>query len=79
MKVVHMMRRGGRELYEYKKALKMAKHAIDKICELTEEMEDQFSNEEEMDDEFSERRMRRRSASHNEDWDEMQNRSRRDY
>ena len=42
MGMIHIFERGGEELREYKKAVKMAKHAIDTICELTEEMEDQY-------------------------------------
>lgn len=43
MGFIRIMERGGEELREYKKALKMAKQGIETICELTEEMEDQFS------------------------------------
>ena len=42
MGIIHIMERGGDDLREYKKAVKMAKEAIDTICELTEEMEDQY-------------------------------------
>ena len=43
MGFIRIMERGGEELREYKKALKMAKQGIETLCELTEEMEDQFS------------------------------------
>lgn len=43
MRVIHIRERGGNELQDYKDAVKMAKKAIDTICELTEEMEDEFS------------------------------------
>lgn len=42
MGLIHIMKRGGEDLYEYKKALKMAKHSIETLCELTEEMEDEY-------------------------------------
>lgn len=35
--------RGSDDYREYKKAVKMAKQAIETICELTEEMEDEYS------------------------------------
>lgn len=43
MGIVHIMERGGDDLYEYKKALKMAKKGIEALCELSEEMEDKYS------------------------------------
>ena len=36
------MKRGGDDYREYKKALKMAKKSIDMLCELTEDMEDEY-------------------------------------
>lgn len=45
MKVIRIRERGGDELHEYRKALKKLKEAqdaIDTICDLTEEMEDEF-------------------------------------
>ena len=42
MGIVHIMKRGGDDLHEYKKALKMAKKSIETLCELTEEMEDEY-------------------------------------
>lgn len=60
MRVV--MFRDNSDARDYKKAVKMAKHAIDIICELTEKMEDQYGGESEMDDmEFEERRFDMRS------------------
>ena len=44
MGMIHIFERGGDDLREYKKAVKMAKEAIDMICELTDEMEDKFSS-----------------------------------
>lgn len=41
--MLHIFERGGDDLREYKRAVKMAKEAVDTICELTEEMEDKFS------------------------------------
>lgn len=46
MGVISIMRRGGDDYREYKKAVKMAKKAIETICELTEEMEDEYGYEE---------------------------------
>ena len=69
MGLIRLMKRGGDELYEYKKALKMAKKSIDMLCELTEDMESEYGygergyyrRDEERDDEMSERSgMRRR-------------------
>ena len=70
MGIIHIMERGGDDLREYKKAVKMAKDAIETICELTEEMEDQYGE---------------RSGSHmrgsyrrREDWPEIDERHGRD-
>lgn len=38
-----MMERGGDDYRAYKAAVKKAKAAIDEICELTEDMEDKYS------------------------------------
>lgn len=58
------MKRGGDDLHEYKKALKMAKKGIEMLCELTEEMEDEYGyggrDEHEEWDEPRERRTYRR-------------------
>ena len=42
MGLIRLMERGGDDLHEYKKALKMAKKSIDILCDLTEEMEDEY-------------------------------------
>lgn len=42
MGLIHIMERGGDDYREYKKAVKMAKEAIDTICELTDDMEEQY-------------------------------------
>jgi hypothetical protein len=43
MRLVKIMERGGSDLREYKRALKKAKDAIDLICDLTDDMEDKYS------------------------------------
>lgn len=43
MGLIHIMERGGDDYRDYKKAVKIAKEAIDTICELTEDMEDKYS------------------------------------
>lgn len=68
MGLIRLMKRGGDDLYEYKKALKMAKKSIDMLCELTEDMESEYGYDErgsyrrrDEDDEMQERgSMRRR-------------------
>lgn len=64
------MERGGDEYHTYKKALKMAKKAINKLCELTEEMEEEYDFEErDHSDEWDgveERKMRKKKGSR--DW-----------
>lgn len=50
MKLVKIMERGGSDLREYKKALKKAKDAIDLICDLTDDMEDKYSERDDDDD-----------------------------
>ena len=42
MGIVHIMERGGDDYREYKRALKTAKKAINTLCELTEDMEEEF-------------------------------------
>ena len=42
MGLITIMKRGGEDYREYKDAVKMAKEAIETICELTEEMEEQY-------------------------------------
>ena len=43
MRLIKIMERGGDEFHEYKKALKKAKEAIETICELSDDMEDKYS------------------------------------
>lgn len=43
MGLIRVMERGGDDYREYKKAVKMAKEAIETICELTDDMEEKFS------------------------------------
>lgn len=67
MGIIHIMERGGDELREYKKALRMAKKSIESLCELTDDMEDKYSERGSMregyrrdsEDEMYERRYRR--------------------
>lgn len=66
MRLVKIMERGGDELYEYKKALKKAKEGIEMLCELTEEMEDQYSPR------YGSRSYRKDDK----DWDDMRERMR---
>lgn len=42
MGMIHVMERGGEDYRDYKKALKMAKKSIEILCELTEDMEDEY-------------------------------------
>ena len=83
MKVIHIKERGGNELGEYKRALKMAKEAIETICDLTEEMEGEFGERRydpyRMDyryDGYGERYDSRGDYSRR-DWDDMSERRRR--
>lgn len=46
MGLIRVMERGGDDYREYKRALKMAKKSIDTLCELTEDMEDEYGVEE---------------------------------
>lgn len=64
MGIIHIMERGGDDLYEYKKALKMAKKGIEMLYELSEEMEDKYS----------ERGAKMRGMSRREEWDEIEER-----
>ncbi|MBR1436370.1 MAG: hypothetical protein IJ584_14825 [Bacteroidales bacterium] len=76
MGYIHIMEKGGEELSEYRKALKMAKKGIDKICELSEDMEDEFGYGERR---YSERYGNRGGYSRRDDeWEEMQERRYRD-
>lgn len=42
MGIVHIFEKGGDDYREYKKALKMAKKSIEVLCDLTEDMEDEY-------------------------------------
>lgn len=70
MGLITIMKRGGEEYREFKEAVKMAKHAIKTIAELTEEMEEQYGER----DGYGERSSYRRRA----EWDEMDERRGRD-
>lgn len=61
MGLVHIMERGGSDFHEYKKAVKAAKKAIDIICEITKDMEEEYGERESYydDKEYEERRVRR--------------------
>ena len=71
MRLVKIMERGGDELHEYKRALKKAKESIDILCDLTEEMEDQYSTRGGYSSRSGMRGYRKE-----EDWDDMQERRR---
>jgi len=63
MGLIRIMKRGGEDYYDFKKALKMAKRSIETLCELTEDMEDKYSERD--DDELEEeRKMRRRGGGY---------------
>lgn len=74
MGLVTIMKRGGDDYREYKEAVKMAKMAIETICELTEEMEEEYG--------YGERRggsyMRGGSSYRHGDWDAIDERRGRD-
>lgn len=74
MGLVTIMKRGGDDYREYKKAVKMAKEAIETICELTEEMEEEFGYEERR----GSTHMRGGSSYRHGEWDEMDERRGRD-
>lgn len=62
MGLIHIMERGGDDYREYKKAVKKAKEAIETICELTEDMEEQYGER---------GGSQMRGYSKREDWDDM--------
>lgn len=41
------MKRGGSDLHEYKKAIRLAKEAIDTIREISDDMEEEYSERDE--------------------------------
>lgn len=45
MGLIHIKERGGDEEHRFKKALKMAKYAIEEISELSDQMEDEYGSE----------------------------------
>lgn len=59
MGIVHIKKRG-EDLSEYRRALKMAKKGIEMLCDLTDEMEDRYSYDEDDDYEEDEKSYRRR-------------------
>lgn len=72
MGLIHIMSRGGDEEYRFKAALKKAKSSIEEICELSEQMEEEFSER----NGYGERSgYRMRSGySRRDDWDSMDER-----
>jgi len=65
MRLVKIMERGGEDYRDYKKALKKVKEGVDVLCELTEEMEDQYSSR----GGYSSR-SKRRSHHEDDEWDD---------
>lgn len=65
MKLARIMRRDEDDFYAFKKELKKAKHAIKAICDLTEEMEEKYSERDDDDwdddDDEPEHKMKKRS------------------
>ena len=80
MGFIQIMRRGGEDYREFKKAVAMAKEAVETICELTEDMEQQYGEggyDERGYDQRSSSRMRG-GYSRREGWEEMDERRGRD-
>lgn len=42
MGIVHIMKRGGDDYHDFKKNLKIAYKAIEALCDLTEDMEEEY-------------------------------------
>ena len=78
MGLIHIKERGGDEEYRFKKALKMAKTAIDEICELSDEMEEEFGGQAEERYGHRDGYARRGGAYRREDWDALDERRSRD-
>ena len=76
MGLITIMKRGGEDYREYKEAVKMAKEAIDTICELTSEMEEQYGERSGYGERGSSHM--RGGYYHRGDWDEMDERRSRD-
>lgn len=80
MRIVHMFKERGDELREYKRALRMAKEGIDTICELSDDMEDEYSERGSYGErygtrgDYRQRDYRRRDS----EWDGMDERRYRD-
>ena len=71
MGIIRVMQRGGSDLHEYKKAVKMAKRAIDTICDISDEMEEEFSER----GDYSERYGHpSHDGYYSRDWDDMNER-----
>jgi hypothetical protein len=72
--------RGSEDLREYKKAVKMAKEAIDIICELSEDMEEQYSERGYGERGYGERGMSRMHGGYSprEEWEGYEERRGRD-
>lgn len=76
MRIVHMFKERGDELREYKKALKMAKEGIETICELSDDMEDEYSERGGYGERYGNRSRDYYRRDH--DWDDMEERRYRD-
>lgn len=69
MGILHIIReRGGDELSEYRKALKMARQGIDTICRLSDDMADEYSERSDYGDRYG-YRSREYPARPERDWD----------
>ena len=80
MRLVHIFKERGDELHEFKKALKMAKEGIETICELSEDMEDEYSERGDYGERYSSRGdyRSRNYYRRDHDWDDMEERRYRD-
>ena len=61
MGLIRIMERGGSDYHDYKKALKTAKKAIDTLCDITDDMEDEYGYKERRSeyDDIDEREVRK--------------------
>jgi len=73
MGLIKIMERGGEDLRDYKRALKMAKEGIEMLCDLTEDMEEQYSAR----DGYGERSRYRGGYSRRDEMDDMEMSERR--
>ena len=78
MGLLHIMSRGGDEEFRFKSALKKAKAAIDEICELSDAMEEEFSERGYSERSYGEHAHMRGGYSPREDWNSMDERRGRD-